>query len=427
MSDCDVLVVGAGILGLSSAYHIKKKDPKKRVVVIDRNGGPGQGNSAKSEGAFRNIFASETNYLLADSTIDWFSHLQNDLGYDLKLAHIGYLWLFSEAHYSRLEDAFDAMRRRGVELRTFDKKDLKRMIPDLVTDFEDDEEAEILGLKAVDVGVQGVKCGSIDADALVRSYESEFLKLGGEIRYSTTATRLILKPEDELGIPGEPFVWQESRVAGAETSRGEILAETTIVAAGVWSERLLDPIGFDAAMRPKKRQLFVFKNPRLKGLLEVKELNEYGALPLTILPRADVYLKGELTEGSIWLGCADELGRSFGLEDDPQPEEDYYTDNIYHVLVKYFPCFQDVRPVNMWAGQYAINSFDGIPVVAPASGMIYIGAASGSGIMKSDALGRIVAALYAGEEEAELYSGRRFKVADLGVVTRNVERETFII
>lgn len=103
-------------------------------------------------------------------------------------------------------------------------------------------------------------------------------------------------------------------------------------------------------MRPKKRQIFVFKDPKLKGLLEVKELNEYGALPLTILPRAGVYLKGELTEGSIWLGCADDLGRSFGLEDDPQPEEDYYTDNIYHVLVKYFPCFKDVRPVNMWAG-----------------------------------------------------------------------------
>ena len=427
MLDCDVLVVGAGVLGLSSAYHIKRNDPKKRVLVIDRNGGPGQGNSAKSEGAFRNIFTSETNYLLADSTINWFSHLQNDLGYDLKLAHIGYLWLYSEAHHSRLEYAFDTMRRRGVELRTFEKEDLKRMVPDLVTDFDGDEEAELLGLEDVDVGVLGVKCGSVDADALVRSYESEFLKLGGEIRYSTTATRLILKPEEELGIPGEPFVWQESRVAGAETSRGDILAETTVVAAGVWSERLLDPIGFDAAMRPKKRQIFVFKDQRLDGLLKVKELNEYGALPLTILPRAGIYLKAELTEGSIWLGCADSLGRSFGLEDDPQPEEEYYTDNIYHVLVKYFPCFQDVRPMNMWAGQYAINSFDEIPVVAPAPGMIYVGAASGSGIMKSDALGRIVAALYAGEKEAELFGGRRFRVEDLGIHTRNVEREEFVL
>ncbi len=424
--DCDILVIGAGVLGMSTAYYLKKGEPGKRVLIIDRLGGPGQGNSAKSEGAFRNVFTSETNYLLADSTIDAFSHLQG-LGYDLGLSRIGYLWLFSEEQHGRLRGVLEAISRRGVELRSFGKEDLKGMVPGLVTDFEGDEEAEILGLEPVDVGVQGLKCGSVDADALVRCYEREFINLGGEVRYGTEARRLILKPEEELGIPGEPFVWQEKRIAGAETSRGEITAGTTVVATGAWAGRLLEPIGFDPLMRPKKRQIFVFKDPRLGGLMETRGLNDEGALPLTVLPRAGVYLKGEVSEGSVWVGCADDLGRSFGLEDDPQAEEDYYTNNLYHVLVKYFPCFGDVRPVNMWAGQYAINSFDGIPVVEPALGMIYVGAASGSGIMKCDALGRIAAALYAGEGEAELFGGRRFRVADIGVKHREVERESFII
>jgi hypothetical protein len=59
--------------------------------------------------------------------------------------------------------------------------------------------------------------------------------------------------------------------------------------------------------------------------------------------------------------------------------------------------------------------------------MIYVGGASGSGIMKCDALGRIVAALNAGEAEVELYGGRRFKVADLDITTRNVEKEILFI
>jgi glycine/D-amino acid oxidase-like deaminating enzyme len=425
LKKCDILVIGAGIFGLSSAYYLKKRNPEKIVVVIDMYGGPGQGNSAKSEGGFRNVFLSTTNFSLAESTIELFTHLQNDLGYDLKLFQIGYLWLLSEAQYRNQKEAFITMRKRGIELKIFMKDDLKRMIPALVTDFGD-EEAKLLGLETIDIGILGVKCGSIDVDALTRSYESEFLKLGGNTKYNTTATNLILKPEEALDIPGEPFVWQDSRVAGAKTNKGDIFAGTTVVAAGVWSERLLDPIGFDAVMRPKKRQVFVFKDPRLKSLLEVKELNEYGALPLTVLPRAGVYLKAELTEDSIWLGCSDDLGRSFSLEDDPQPEKEYYTNNIYPILAKYFPCFQDVRPVNMWAGQYAINSFDGIPVVAPAPGMIYVGSASGSGISKCDALGRIVAALYAEEDEAELYGGQRFKVSDIGIKNRNVERESLI-
>ena len=418
----DILVIGAGVLGLSSAYHLKRRNPDKRVLVIDRLGGPGQGNTAKSAGGFRNALASEKNYLLADSTIDWFHHLQNSLGHDLKLAQVGYLWLLSESQHRKLRAPFEKMRGRGVELRTFEEEELRRTIPDLVTDVEDDE---LMGLDPIDVGVLGVKCGTVDTDALARSYESEFLRLGGEVKYNTTSTGLKLSPERALGLPGEPFAWQDVKVTGASTSGGDIQAETTVVAAGVWSESLLDPIGFDSMMKPQKRVMFVFRDPRLQGLLDVKGLNDYGTIPLTHIPSARVYLKPDLTEGSIWLACADGFGRGFGLEDDPQPEKGLYSDNVYHALVKYLPCFEDVRPVNMWAGQRAVNSRDTIPVVAPAPGMIYVGAATGNGILKSDALGRIVAALHAGDEEAELYGGRRFRVADLGVATRNVERETF--
>jgi glycine/D-amino acid oxidase-like deaminating enzyme len=319
------------------------------------------------------------------------------------------------------------MQERGVDLRIFTKSDINRMIPDLVTEFPDDEEAEVLGLEPIDVVVQGLKCGSIDCDSLIRAIEQEFIKIGGEIKYSTEATKIILKPETELGIPGEPFVWQKHKINGVETNRGDIMAKTTVVAAGVWSERILDPLGFDSMMRPKTRMLFVFNDPKLEGLMKVKDLNEYGALPLTILPKAGIYLKAETTEKKIWLGCARHLGTRFGLEDDPQPEEDYYMENVYHVLVKYFPCFEGLRPENMWAGQYAINGFDGIPIVAPAPGMIYVGAASGSGIMKCDAIGRVAASLYAGEKEALLYNGQSLEVSSLSISNRDVMKETFII
>ena len=425
--ECDILVVGAGVLGLSSAYYLKKGNPNKSVVVVDRFGSPGQGNSAKSEGGYRNLFTSESNYLLADSTIDFMHHMEEEMGHDLKMSEMGYLFLYSEEQYSRQRGALKRIEERGSETRVIGKEELKGMIPGLVTDFDGDEEAELLGLEPVDRGVFGAKCGGVDADALVRAYESEFLKAGGETRYGTEVEGLILKPVEELEIPGEPFVWQDVHITGAKTSKGDIEAETTVIAAGVWSEKLLDPVGLDAYMRPKKRQIFAFKDPRLSSLLDVKGFNSYGIIPLTILPKASILFRPELTEGTFWLACADDLGRAFGLEDDPQAEEDYYTNNVYHVLVKYFPCFEDVRPVNMWAGQYSINSFDGLPVVSGEEGLIYVGAASGSGIMKCDAIGRIAAAKYAGEEEAELYGGRRFKVADLGISGRNVERETLVI
>jgi len=425
--ETDILIIGAGVLGLSSAYHLKKRDPTRKIVVIERLGGPGQGNSAKSEGAYRNLFTGEANFYLADTTIDWFQILEGKMGYDLKLSKQGYFWLFSEEQYTWNKASFETIAKHGAETRIYSGEEIHAMIPDLVINHDDNEETEIIGLENVDVGVFGVKCGSLDADSLVRAYESEFLKLGGEIHYNTTATKLLHEPVEPLGIPGEPFVWQESRIAGTETSKGRILAETTVVACGTWAAQLLDPIGLDCHMRPKKRQLFAFKDIKLGGLMNVKGLNDSGALPLTILPKAGIYLKGELTEGSIWVGCADELGRKYEVEDDPQPENSYYTDNIYHALVQYFPCFESVRPANSWAGQYDINSFDKTPVIETAPGFIYVGASSGSGIMKSDALGRIVDAAYEEEEYAYLFGERKFRVRDIGIKNRNIEKETLVI
>lgn len=420
----DILIIGAGVLGLSSALHLKRLKPDRGVLVVDRLGGPGQGNTAKSAGVFLSLYTTELNFLLGGSTIDWFHHLQGDLGYDLNLVQCGYLYLVDEARYKKLKDPISRARSLGVDVKTLEREDLEHMIPDLVTVFGE-EETELMGLDPVEVGVLSMKCGSVDTDALARSLEVEFLKLGGEVSYNTTAERLIVRPERELGLEGEPFVWQDIRVAGAETSRGEVQAGTTVVAAGAWSERLLDPIGFDPLMRPKNRAIFVFKDPRLRRLRDAKGFSDHGILPFTQIPEISVYLRVEPSEGSIWLGCADDFGRRYGLEDDPQPERGLYENDIYHALVRYLPCFEDIRPVNSWAGQRSVNRHDSTPVVAPAPGMIYVGSATGYGITKCDALGRAVAALYSGEEEAELYGGRRIRVADLGIESRNVGRETF--
>jgi FAD-dependent oxidoreductase domain-containing protein 1 len=425
--ECDILVVGAGIMGVTTAYYLKKRDPSKKILIIDKYAGPGQGNSAKSEGGYRNMFTSDTNYLLADTSLDFFLHMQEEMGYDIKMDPIGYMWLFNEDQFTSLKGAIDHMINRGIEVVVYDRSEIEKMIPALVTDFGEDEEAEILGLKNIDYGVFGKKCGSLDADALVRAYEAEFIKLGGKVQYNTEVKRIHVKPEMELGIPGEPFVWQKKVITGVDTNKGEIKAGTTVIACGVWASELLDPIGLDSFMKPKKRQLFAFKDPKIEPVMKTIGLNSEGALPLTILPIAGILLKSELTEGSIWLGCADWIPRKFELEEDPQAEEDYYTNNVYHALVMYFPNFEDVRPMNSWAGQYAINSFDETPVIYKEEGLIYVGAGSGSGIMKGDALGRIAASLYFGEEEAELYGGQKFRVADLGVHHRKIEPEKFVI
>jgi glycine/D-amino acid oxidase-like deaminating enzyme len=245
--------------------------------------------------------------------------------------------------------------------------------------------------------------------------------------YNTEVSKLIVKPEEELGLSGEPFVWQKKKIVEVASSSGKINAKKIVLAVGAWANTLLAPIGLESFQSPKKRQMFAFKDPRLKQLFEIKGFNEQKVMPLTILPIANIHFRSEPSEGSIWLACADDLGRKFELEEDPQAEDDYYFKDIYNILIKYFPCFLDVRPINKWAGEYSINSFDETPVIYENSGLYYVGAASGSGIMKADSLGRILDALVTGDEEAELFGGIKFKVSDLGIKHRQVEHEEFVI
>ncbi len=58
----DILVIGAGAIGLSSALHLKRLNPEKTVMVVDRLGGPGQGNTAKCAGIFLNLATAELNF-----------------------------------------------------------------------------------------------------------------------------------------------------------------------------------------------------------------------------------------------------------------------------------------------------------------------------------------------------------------------------
>jgi len=423
----DVLVVGAGIIGLSCAYHIKSENPDLRVIVLDKAAAAGQGDTAKSAGAFRNVFTSEVNRLLADTGIDFYRHVQEDLGFNLDITFVGYLWLLTSEEFRRLEALVDSVRKEGVHVKIWEREDLRDMISGMNMDFEGDEEARLLGLGSIFKGLQGIKCGTVSPDLIANFYEQESKKMGGLIKYNTKVESLLLESASKLGIPGEPLIWQDKKIVGVKTKNGNLFAETIVVAAGRWSSQILDGVGIDARMKPKKRQIFSLKSPKIEELLNTKGFNKYDVLPFTILPRAGVFIRPERGERGFWVGAADDLGRPFLFEEDPQAERDYYTYSMYPILSKCFPHFKDVSPTNMWAGQYDINTLDANPYIFEEAGVIVAAGLSGSGIMKADAVGRIVAALYAKKEHADLYGGREIKVSRLGVTERNLGIERFVL
>jgi glycine/D-amino acid oxidase-like deaminating enzyme len=428
MVEYDAVIVGAGILGLSTAYHIKCRHPHAQILVVDKLNAAGQGSTAKSASAFRCLFSSSANYILSDSSVEFYRHLQDDLNVDLRLQWIGYLWLLNEEDYRGILPILKGLAAKNFKYAEYEAEELAKRLG-IQKDLSVDEEARMIGLRNVYKGVFIPKAGIIDADRLVKFYEAEFLRLGGEIRYGVKVEKIIVEPCEPLGIPNEPYFWQDARASGVKTDKGMIKAKKNILAVGAWTPQLLDTVGIECYIKPKKRQIFAVeaKTSFLKKLLFTKGFNSVGCLPFTILPNPRVFIRPFPDECVFWLGYADEFPRAFKLEEDPQPEKNFYQYGIYQVLVKYFPQFKDRRPSSAFAGFYEINTLDRQPVVFEENNLIVVGGASGSGIMKADAIGRIAAALYSGEEYAVLYGDRKFKVSDISLKYRHVEAENLVI
>jgi len=392
----DYVVVGAGVVGIATAFHIKRLAPHAKVLVVDQNVGVGMGDTARSAAAFRTIFTSWINRALAKSSVDFYRSVQSR-GVDLGMRFVGYLFLVPEESRETMLRVVEELRRMGVGVDVFEKLDVPIRFR-----VRDDEEAREMGLPDVAFSILVKDAGIIDPEKVVRYYYEQYLNEGGEVLFNAKVESVAFSPKRPIGIPGEPFPWQDIKVRGVETTAGFVEAKNVILATGAWTERLADAMGFGLPIKPRKRQVFVVNaEGELEGLLLSGLAERYA--PMIILPKG-VYLRPEPSEKTFWIGLADR--RPYRFEDPPEPEEALWRYGIYPVLTKYVPAFEGKTPQAAWAGHYDENVVDYQPIVDRLAEGLYIAAGtSGSGIMKADAVGRIAAYLALGYEKAELYGG----------------------
>lgn len=419
----DVAIVGAGIIGLASAYHLKMKNPDLRIVVIDKQHTYAQGQTARSAAAFRDLFSSSTNFSLSSSSIDFYREVQDKSKYDLGMKFTGYMFLLTEDSINL--PVFGELSQK-TKTRMLGKDELELGNQFQLSPAKD--ASEILGTKSIEGAFLGLNCGIIEPDLVAKYYYERLLSLGVEFMFNTVVENMSLESVDKLDYPGEPFLWQRKTISSLRTSRGDITADKYVVATDVWSNILLDPLGIDSHMRPKKRQVFQVSGPEIeKVLFEPSFLGQPGIFPFTVLPPNGIYLRPAPREKSFWVGVADEIGRDFSFEENPIAERRYYDYNLIQVIQSYIPAFQNSRVTGMWAGYYSYNTLDMNPFVFESLNIIVATGTSGSGILKGDSVGRIVASLYNHEEYTKLMNGKKIRTSDLGMDERNVERERFVL
>ncbi len=403
----DYIIIGAGVIGSSTAYHLKTALPDSRILLFDRNHTAGAGNTARSAALYRNFFSSQTSRELAASSIKYYF----GLGDKIQLDPIGYLWLFSQEQWESSQKGINQLDPEKDKFEVLDREKVKSIL-------RINHQAKGL-LADIYAGIYCHMCGSLSATSLARHYASQFISLGGEVRFDTDITSFILAGQDSSYAP-----WDDVRVNAILDREGNTYhAAQFIVAAGAWTHDLLAPVGIASGILPKKRQLFVLN---IKDPSHLFMDADSTKKPAIILPAGGVYIKPVLEKNIIIVGCADDLGQPY-LMSDPDPDPVYYHNAIEPVLSHYFTGLRDFRLSHKWAGYYDYHWPDMTPVIESVANITWVGGTSGSGIMKADAVGRIAAAGLQGHREAVLADGTRFKVSRLSLRDREVEKEELII
>src|SRR5213080_2023856 len=91
----DVVVIGAGVIGASVAWHLRKLGVRE-VLLVDRAAGPGAGSTGRATGGFRAQFGTAINVRLSLMSREKLRAFSFETGVDPGYRQVGYLWLASE-------------------------------------------------------------------------------------------------------------------------------------------------------------------------------------------------------------------------------------------------------------------------------------------------------------------------------------------
>jgi len=455
----DVVIVGAGAMGLASAYHLIERHPELSVLVIEARSGPGEGCMGASNAMVRDVFASSDNHLLAKSSIAFYRHIleeHEDLRSSPPLLDLyGYLWLLPE----RLRDEYQSIVRRSrgsIEAEFLSVEDLRScpgldLSPRQWYDGDDAAPPEpIVG------GMFGRNCGAVAPEKLAHFYHREAENHGVEFLFDACVQRLSFEGREEILLhePSKsPFAFQEQMTGRLRISRVQLgdgrsfTADTVVVAAGAWANKILHPLGVATACSPRQQILYAVSGPVVEKLLAWRPpvhsiATDHGQsrCPFLILP-SGATLKPIFPQRHMWIGIYDSIAHPIGTREDPGRDGrlDYdqaafgdreaFSTDVLPAITPYLTAFetQGVRLENTWGGYYNMSP-EGSPVLTEEPyGVIFVGGDSGSGVMKADSLGRLVTAAFEGKAEARLFTGEPYSLERLSLSHRAVDQERIIL
>ncbi|HEV8583959.1 MAG TPA: FAD-binding oxidoreductase [Methylomirabilota bacterium] len=346
----EVVIVGAGIMGASTAYHLARLGVG-RVVVLERDT-ICSGSTALASGGIRHQYANRLGVELTTHSIVTYERFQDEFGVDPQFRRHGYLILIAT------EDELAVARRSvalqqslGVSVELLDPAAIRALCPYLHT-------GDLLG------ATYTPRDGYADPYLCATAIAARARDLGVDIR-------------QQHEVRG--FIRHGDRVTGVTTSDGAFEARAVVIATGAWSGGVGTLAGVDIPIRPHRRHKF------MTAPFPMDQIP--AATPFVIDPHSNFSLRREGVGLLLGHGRRDEPD-SFSTEIDRSLEPGVVERAIHRA-----PVLADAKLMRAYAGLYEMTPDQtGIVSAVPGvAGLHVIAGFSGHGFMHGPIAGQLMA------------------------------------
>jgi glycine/D-amino acid oxidase-like deaminating enzyme len=227
----DVVVVGGGVNGASTAYHLAARGVKNVLLLERRHLAAGA--TGKSGSLVRMHYTNEAESRLALESLKVFRDFRNIVGGDCGFEPIGFLQIVPRGYEAALARNVARQQRLGITTQVISPDRLADLLP---------------GARVDDVGAAAwePESGFADPNATTFAFAEAARRLGASI---------------ETGCDVTGIVTERGRVTGVETSRGTVEAPVVVLVPGAWAASLLRPLGLDLGLSPHRIQISIFRWP----------------------------------------------------------------------------------------------------------------------------------------------------------------------
>jgi sarcosine oxidase subunit beta len=351
---CDVAIVGGGIMGLATAYHLAECS-RLRIVVIERSYLV-SGASGRNGGGVRMQWGDEGNVQIMMESIEICRGLAQELGINLWFRQGGYLMLArTAAGEARLRRNADLHRRLGAPTRLLSGDEAREIVPELdVTD--------------VRLAAFNPEDGVVFPWPFVWGYAAQAIRRGVVVRTHTAV--------DAVAPLAEGL---ELRLGTGERMRANIVVNAT----GAWCHGLNATVGIALPNRPHRHE--ILSTEPLKPFLD----------PLVVDLQSGLYFS-QSTRGEIVAGIT--LPDEPGADAQPPTVVDQrsslrFLAHLGATLTQLMPITGHLKVLRQWAGAYDVSP-DGDAIVGPSPGvpaLVQLCGFTGHGFMMAPAVGRMLA------------------------------------